>query len=69
MRGDRADIYPVRVDIKDGSAHGGLPDRDKIKEMYPAVRIPPVARTPRLAHARTRSHHRLLWLRVEKPSK
>lgn len=40
LRGDRTDIYPVRVDIIAGNGHTGLPDRDKVKEMYPAVRQP-----------------------------
>ena len=40
LRGDRTDIYPVKVEIKEGYGHPGLPDRDKIKEMYPAVRNP-----------------------------
>ena len=40
MRGDRSDIYPVTVEIKEGFAHSGLPDKDKIVEMYPAVRNP-----------------------------
>lgn len=40
LRGDRKDIYPVRVDIIAGNGHTGLPDRDLIKQMYPAVRNP-----------------------------
>ena len=40
LRGERSDIYPVTVDIKDGFAHSGLPDKDKIVDMYPAVRNP-----------------------------
>jgi pimeloyl-ACP methyl ester carboxylesterase len=40
LRGDRTDIYPVRVDIIAGNGHTGLPDRDNIKAMYPAVRNP-----------------------------
>ncbi len=40
LRGDRKDIYPVRVDIIAGNGHTGLPDRDIIKQMYPAVRNP-----------------------------
>lgn len=38
LRGDRTDIYPVTVKVILGNGHTGLPDRDKIKEMYPAVR-------------------------------
>jgi len=40
LRGDRTDIYPVRVDIIAGNGHTGLPDRDNIQAMYPAVRNP-----------------------------
>lgn len=40
LRGDRTDIYPVTVDIVAGAGHTDLADRDKIKEMYPAVRNP-----------------------------
>ncbi len=38
LRGDRMDIFPVTVTIPAGVEHPNLPDRDKIKEMYPAVR-------------------------------
>jgi pimeloyl-ACP methyl ester carboxylesterase len=38
LRGERNDIYPVSVRIIAGHGHGGLPDRDKIADMYPAVR-------------------------------
>ncbi|MDB6021473.1 MAG: polyhydroxyalkanoate depolymerase [Pedosphaera sp.] len=40
LRGQRQDVYPVTVQIIPGNGHTGLPDRDKIKEMYPAVRNP-----------------------------
>jgi hypothetical protein len=32
--------YPVEMEFKKGYGHGGLPDRDKIKEMYPFTRNP-----------------------------
>jgi hypothetical protein len=32
--------YPVEMELKKGYGHGGLPDRDKIKEMYPSTRNP-----------------------------
>ncbi len=38
LKGDRKDIYPVVMEYKAGFGHGGLPDRDKIKSMYPNVR-------------------------------
>ncbi len=40
LRGHRTDIYPVTVDIKAGFGHGGLPDRDFLAQMTPAVRNP-----------------------------
>jgi len=40
LRGDRTDIYPVRVDFIAGNGHTGLPDRDNIQALYPAVRNP-----------------------------
>jgi predicted esterase len=40
LRGDRTDIYPVTVTVIPGNGHTGLPDRDLIKDMYPAVRNP-----------------------------
>jgi hypothetical protein len=40
LRGDRTDIYPVTVQVIPGNGHTGLPDRDKIAEMYSAVRNP-----------------------------
>jgi hypothetical protein len=32
--------FPVEMEFKKGFGHGGLPDRDKIKEMYPYTRNP-----------------------------
>src|SRR6266511_3394874 len=40
LRGERDDIYPVAIQIIEGNGHTGLPDRDKIADMYPAVRNP-----------------------------
>ncbi len=40
LRGGRTDIYPVNVQVIAGNGHTGLPDRDKIAAMYPAVRQP-----------------------------
>jgi pimeloyl-ACP methyl ester carboxylesterase len=40
LRGNRTDIYPVTFVEIAGNGHTGLPDRDLIKEMYPAVRNP-----------------------------
>ncbi|HWF19790.1 MAG TPA: transglutaminase domain-containing protein, partial [Verrucomicrobiae bacterium] len=40
LRAKDGTFYPVTVQIIPGNGHTGLPDRDKIKEMYPAVRNP-----------------------------
>lgn len=40
LRGDRNDVYPVTVQIVADHPHSGLPDRDSIAEMYPAMRNP-----------------------------
>ena len=40
LRGGRTDIYPVTVQIIADHPHSGLPDRDSIADMYPAVRNP-----------------------------
>ncbi len=40
LRGSRTDIYPVTTQIVAGHPHSGLPDRDKIAEMYANVRNP-----------------------------
>jgi len=40
LRGKRTDIYPVTMEYRAGHGHGGLPDRDKIADLYPAVRNP-----------------------------
>jgi len=40
LKNGRHDIYPVTVQIIADHLHSGLPDRDKIAEMYPNVRNP-----------------------------
>ena len=40
LRGDRTGIYPVTVQIIADHPHSGLPDRDSIADLYPAVRNP-----------------------------
>jgi len=40
LRGDCTNCYPVRMEEIAGNGHTGLPDRDKIKEMYPNTRHP-----------------------------
>ena len=67
LRGNRTDIYPVRVDIIAGNGHTGLPDRDNIKAMYPAVRNP----VPReLTWLQTdKVIQDFFWLRSDAPGK
>ncbi|MAE63630.1 MAG: hypothetical protein CMJ18_05110, partial [Phycisphaeraceae bacterium] len=38
LRGDMKDAFPVTLEFIKNHGHGGLPDRDKIKDMYPHVR-------------------------------
>ena len=40
LRGERKDAYPVRMFLKKGFGHSGLPDRDHLATMLPAVRNP-----------------------------
>jgi transglutaminase-like putative cysteine protease/pimeloyl-ACP methyl ester carboxylesterase len=40
LRGDRTDIFPVSFQLVPDNPHTGLPDRDKIAEMYHNVRNP-----------------------------
>jgi len=67
LRGQRVDIYPVLMEYKEGLGHGGLPDRNKILDMYPAIRNP----VPReLTWAQTDSVVRhFFWLQVPNPSR
>jgi len=67
LRGDRTDIYPVTVTIVAGNGHTGLPDRDKIKEMYPAVRNPVPRELSLLMTDGVITN--FFWLRVPHPSK
>ena len=40
LRSEQSDVYPVVLEFQTGFGHRGLPDRDKIATMYPAVRNP-----------------------------
>ncbi len=67
LRGGRLDIYPVTVTIVKGNGHTGLPDRDKIADMYPAVRNPvPHELTWLMTDAVVQD---FFWLRVPQPGK
>ncbi|MFP6901789.1 MAG: hypothetical protein VCA36_12655 [Opitutales bacterium] len=67
LRGGRKDVYPVRMLLKKGFGHLGLPDRDQIVNMYSAIRNP----VPKsLVWEPTDSMvHRFAWLEVPKPAK
>jgi hypothetical protein len=66
LRGDRADVYPVSVQIIADHPHSGLPDRDKIADLYPAVRNPvPRELTWRLTDGVIRD---FFWLHVPAPA-
>src|SRR5205809_1061027 len=67
LRGERSDIYPVTMQVIAGNGHTGLPDRDKIKDMYPARRNP----VPReLTWLMTDSVIKdFFWLHVPTPAK
>jgi hypothetical protein len=67
LRSDRTDIYPVTVQFILGNGHTGLPDRDKIAEMYPAVRNPvPLELTWLMTDGVIRD---FFWLSVPAPGK
>jgi len=59
--------FPVEFEFKKGFGHGGLPDRDKLKEMLPLTRNP----VPRhLTWEPTDPHITdFFWLTVAKPEK
>jgi len=40
LRGDSTNSYPVVMQLIPAHGHGGLPDRDKIADMYPHLRNP-----------------------------
>ncbi len=66
LRGDRTDIYPVSVQVIADHPHSGLPDRDKIVQMYPSVRNPvPRELTWRLTDNVIQD---FFWLRVPTPA-
>jgi transglutaminase-like putative cysteine protease/pimeloyl-ACP methyl ester carboxylesterase len=67
LRGESTNSYPVVMQFIAGNGHTGLPDRDKINDMYPAVRNP----VPReLTWLMTDTVvDNFFWLRVPKPAK
>ncbi|MEI2726497.1 MAG: transglutaminase domain-containing protein [Verrucomicrobiota bacterium] len=67
LRGNRTDIYPVTVTIVAGNGHTGLPDRDKIMDLYPAVRNPVPREVTWLMTDNVVQD--FFWLRVPHPAK
>jgi len=61
------DAYPVEMMWIEGNGHGGLPDRDMIRQLYPYTRrtSPSVLRWELTDPVVTRHY----WLRAENPSK
>jgi transglutaminase-like putative cysteine protease/pimeloyl-ACP methyl ester carboxylesterase len=67
LRGDRGDIYPVTMEYKAGHGHTGLPDKEKIKEMYSFARDPaPRELTWEMTDGVIQN---FFWLQVPKPGK
>jgi hypothetical protein len=67
LRGERTDIYPVTMEYQPGYGHGGLPDKDKIKDMYPSVRNPvPTDLTWEMTDTVIKD---FFWLHAPSPSK
>ena len=67
LRGDRTDIFPVKMEWKEGHGHGGLPDRDKIRDMAPNRRnTTPRELTWSITDSVVRDH---FWLSVDTPKR
>jgi predicted esterase len=67
LRGTRTDIYPVSITIVPGNGHTGLPDRDKIRDLYPAVRNPVPRELDWLMTDKVVCD--FFWLHVDQPAK
>jgi dienelactone hydrolase len=67
LRQENAGAYPVTMEYRAGFGHGGLPDRDKIRDMYKHVRQPvPSTLTWEMTDSVI---DQFFWLSVEKPSR
>lgn len=67
LRGDSKDKYPVHMFLQKGFGHGGLPDRDQLAKILPAVRNPipnSIVWEPTDSVV-----HRFSWLEIPEPSK
>jgi len=67
LRKDNPGDYPVAMEFQKGMGHGGLPDRDKIKDMYPFTRNPaPKHLTWELTDPFLKD---FFWLSIDKPGR
>ena len=67
LRADSKDKYPVRMFLQKGFGHGGLPDRDQLAKILPAVRNPipdSIVWEPTDSVV-----HRFSWLEIPEPAK
>lgn len=63
LRGDRTDVFPGGFLYQEGYGHGGLPDRDILKDLLPFVRQPaPSELTWEPVDPAIRAHH---WLTID----
>jgi Transglutaminase-like superfamily len=65
LKDENKDAFPVEFELKQGFGHGGLPDRDKIKEMYAYTRNPAPRRLSWELTDPVVTH--FFWLGVPKP--
>lgn len=67
LKADYPGDYPVTMQFIAGNGHTGLPDKDKIADMYPAVRNP----APRAITWEMTDNviHNLFWIEVSNPGK
>lgn len=65
LQRDNNNAYPVKMELMTGFGHGGLPDRDKVKDMYPHRRNS----TPRQVSWELHDNviDRFYWIGVPKP--
>lgn len=65
LKKENPKAFPVEMEFKKGYGHGGLPDREKIKGMYPHTRNPvPKHLTWKLTDS---VNHNFFWLHVDNP--
>ncbi|MCA8958806.1 MAG: hypothetical protein KDC87_22200, partial [Planctomycetes bacterium] len=67
LRDRRSDVFDVTMELEPSRGHGGLPDRDKVRALYPAVRRP----APREItwHTTGTTVSDFYWLHLPEPAK